>query len=173
MAKAEGFAKVVVCDAGPLIHLDELDCLDLLGDFPEVLVPEAVWREVLKHRPSALERKAVILVRVTPSGEPTAPLLRGLFETMSLHRGEQEALALATKHEDALLLTDDTAARLAAGVLGLGVHGTIGMLIRAIRRAQRTKEQVLELLGAIPAKSTLHLKRSFLATIINQVEHEA
>lgn len=56
MAKAEGFARVVVCDAGPLIHLDELDCLDLLGDFPEVLVPEAVWREVLKHRPSALER---------------------------------------------------------------------------------------------------------------------
>ena len=138
-----------------------------------MLVPEAVWREVLKHRPSALEKKTVVLVRVAPSVEQTAPLLRGLFETMSLHRGEQEALALATKHEDALLLTDDTAARLAAGVLGLGVHGTIGMLIRAIRRAQRTKEQVLELLGAIPTKSTLHLKRSFLAAIKDQVEHEA
>jgi hypothetical protein len=23
----------VVCDAGPLIHLDELSCLDLLADF--------------------------------------------------------------------------------------------------------------------------------------------
>ena len=173
MAKAEGFTKVVVCDAGPLIHLDELDCLDLLGNFPEVLVPEAVWREVLKHRPSALEKKTVILVRVAPSGEQTAPLLRGLFETMSLHCGEQEALALAAKHEDALLLTDDTAARLAAGVLGIGVHGTIGMLIRAIRRAQRTKGQVLELLGAIPAKSTLHLKRAFLEKIIDQVGSEA
>lgn len=172
MAKTEGFAKVVVCDAGPLIHLDELDALDLLGDFPEVLVPEAVWREVLKHRPSALEKKTVVLVRITPSCEQTTPLLRGLFETMSLHRGEQEALALATKYGDALLLTDDTAARLAAGVLGIGVHGTIGMLIRAIRRAQRTKEQVLELLRAIPAKSTLHLKRSFLAKIIDQVDRE-
>ena len=169
MAKAEGFAKVVVCDAGPLIHLDELDCLDLLGDFPEVLVPEAVWREVLRHRPSALEKKAAVLVRVAPSGEKTAPLLRGLFETMSLHRGEQEALALATKHEDALLLTDDTAARLAAGVLGIGVHGTIGILIRSIRRAQRTRGQVLDLLRAIPAQSTLHLNRSFLANIIDQV----
>lgn len=154
MAKADGFAKAVVCDAGPRIHLDELDCLDLLGDFPELLVPEAVWREVLKHRPSALEKKTVVLVRVAPSGE-------------------QEAFALATKHEDSLLLTDDTAARLAAGVLGLGVHGTIGMLIRAIRRAQRTKEQVLELLGAIPANSTLHLKRSFLEKIIAQVGSEA
>jgi len=23
----------VVCDAGPIIHLDEISCLDLLGDF--------------------------------------------------------------------------------------------------------------------------------------------
>jgi len=173
MAKAEGSPKVVVCDAGPLIHLDELDCLDLLGDFPEVLVPEAVWREVLRHRPSALDKKVAVLVRVAPSREQPAPLLRGIFETMSLHRGEQEALALATKYEDALLLTDDTAARLAAGVLGVGVHGTIGILVRAIRRTQRTREQVLDTLSAIPVKSTLHLKRSFLAKIIDQVRYEA
>jgi hypothetical protein len=41
---------LVVCDAGPLIHLDESGCLDLLSDFSEVLVPEAVWREVRQHR---------------------------------------------------------------------------------------------------------------------------
>lgn len=40
----------VVCDAGPLIHLDELDCLPLLKDFDEVLVPEQVWQEVSNHR---------------------------------------------------------------------------------------------------------------------------
>jgi predicted nucleic acid-binding protein len=39
----------VVCDAGPLIHLDEVDSLDLLADFAEVLVPDAVWREVEQH----------------------------------------------------------------------------------------------------------------------------
>ena len=31
---------LVVCDAGPLIHLDELDALGLLADFAEVLVQE-------------------------------------------------------------------------------------------------------------------------------------
>jgi hypothetical protein len=35
----EGQAEVV-CDADPLIHLDGLGCLDLLCDFPLVLVPE-------------------------------------------------------------------------------------------------------------------------------------
>jgi hypothetical protein len=34
----------VVCDAGPLIHLDELGCLDMLADFSAVLVPDSVWQ---------------------------------------------------------------------------------------------------------------------------------
>jgi len=46
MATTESPALIVVCDAGPLIHLDEIDALDLLADFPRVLVPDAVWREV-------------------------------------------------------------------------------------------------------------------------------
>lgn len=40
--------------AGRLMRLDELYALDLLADFTEVLVPDAVWREVERHRPRAL-----------------------------------------------------------------------------------------------------------------------
>ena len=29
----------VVCDAGPIIHLDELECLHLMEDFERVFVP--------------------------------------------------------------------------------------------------------------------------------------
>lgn len=57
--------RVVVADAGPLIHLDELQCLDLLGDFAEVQVPEAVWREVEQHRPGALRHPSVPVSRRT------------------------------------------------------------------------------------------------------------
>ena len=39
----------IVCDAGPLIHLDELNCLDLLADFQAILVPAQVWEEVEHH----------------------------------------------------------------------------------------------------------------------------
>ena len=45
MAKTDQKVPLVVCDAGPLIHLDELGCLDLLADFSEVLVPETVGVE--------------------------------------------------------------------------------------------------------------------------------
>jgi predicted nucleic acid-binding protein len=50
MAKNEERSPLVVCDAGPLIHLDEVGCLDVLADFAEVLVPEAVWQEVHGQR---------------------------------------------------------------------------------------------------------------------------
>ena len=161
MATPESSA-VVVCDAGPLIHLDELGCLDLLEDFSEVLVPDSVWREVVLHRPSALAGGLPGWQRMEKSHDRLSAALRSLTETMNLHRGEQEALALAVKHSGALLITDDTAARLAAGSLGIVVHGTIGIVIRSIRRRQRTKAQAVELLRAIPQRSTLHLRRSLL-----------
>jgi hypothetical protein len=32
MAEADSVSRVVVCDATPIIHLDEVDCLALLAD---------------------------------------------------------------------------------------------------------------------------------------------
>lgn len=40
---------VVIADAGPVIHLDELGCLYLLADFGRVIIPEMVWMEVHRH----------------------------------------------------------------------------------------------------------------------------
>jgi len=36
----------LICDAGPIIHLDEISCLDLLNDFDEIIIPPAVEREI-------------------------------------------------------------------------------------------------------------------------------
>lgn len=160
---------LVVCDAGPLIHLDELDALDLLADFAQVMVPDAVWREVERHRPKALSHPGVTLQRITPI-MPVSPELGVLAQVFSLHTGEWEALRVALEHRPGLLLTDDTAARLAAGNLRIGTHGTIGILVRAIRRRQRTKGQILATLRSIPTRSSLHLKRSLLESVILEVE---
>lgn len=47
----------IVCDTGPIIHLDELGCLDLLADFKEILLTVSVVEEIKKHRPVALRVK--------------------------------------------------------------------------------------------------------------------
>jgi hypothetical protein len=54
----------VICDAGPLIHLDELESLSLLTDFDNVWVPEQVWQEVETHRPVALMQSDLPLQKV-------------------------------------------------------------------------------------------------------------
>lgn len=169
MEKTDPPPSLVVCDAGPLIHLDEVGCLDLLTDFSDVLVPESVWAEVKKHRPSALTHPDIMLRRIRAEA-PVPPTLEALSLVLSLHTGEWEALRVALEQPSGYLLTDDTAARLAAGNLGLKSHGTIGILVRAIRRKQRSKEEVLVILRALPALSSLHLKRQLLESVIAQIE---
>ena len=89
---------------------------------------------------------------------------------MTLDYDEQAALTLMQNHSDAIFLTDDAAARLTAVTLGYRVHGSIGILIRAIRRNQMTKDDVLTILKELPRKSTLYVRSSLLENIINQIE---
>ena len=160
----------VVCDAGPLIHLDELGCLELLADFPVVWVPEAVRDEVKVHRPSALARSTPVL-RVEPVPPPSEPAVRTLIRSLALDRGEQAALTLAAGLSHPIFLTDDSAARLAAKTLGLRAHGTLGILLRSIRRGQRSRRQVVDDLRSLPRRSTLFVRRGLLEEIIRDVEH--
>lgn len=163
---------LVVCDAGPLIHLDQLDCLDLLTGFSRVVIPDVVWREVEHHRPTALDQKTILLERHKPREEPSAALIAA-HRLFVLHAGEAQALQLAQELNADLFLTDDTAARLAAGTLKMSAHGTLGVMLRAIRRAQRTPQEIVHVLRSLPDRSSLHLKRELLDEIIRQVEELA
>ena len=168
---APGSRPVVVADAGPLIHLDELGSLDVLADFSAVHVPRLVWQEVLRHRPK-LTPETVPGLRVEESVWPVSAAVTVLAEAVDLDAGELGALGLMQHLSADLFLCDDAAARLVAESLGYGVHGTIGLVIRAIRCRQRTKPQVLETLRSIPTRSTLFIKPSLLAEICEQVIKE-
>ena len=169
MAEADP-ARLVICDAGPLIHLEEFGCLNLLRDFAKVQVPEIVWQEVQRHRPSALRRRSVKLHRVSPASEPTVQLVE-LSQALLLDAGELEALRLMQDNPSAILLTDDAAARLVAERLAYEVHGTIGVIVRAWRRQQRTKRQILNLLRILPERSTLFIEPKLLNSVIEQVKN--
>lgn len=161
----------VVTDAGSLIHLGELDSLELLADFKQVWVPDSVWGEVELHYPQALHSLYSILIR--KDIPPASVIIDALTPIYTLHTGERDALAWCLGQQTPLFLTDDTAARLAAKSLGVAAHGTIGLLIRAIRRQLRTKAEVLQLLTDIPQRTTLHVRPSFLTEVIREVEEKA
>ncbi len=96
-----------------------------------------------------------------------------LAQLLPLHDGEVEALRVAIERPGALLLTDDTAARLAARTLAIPVHGTIGVLVRSIRRRQRSKQAVTTILRDLPRRSTLHVKPELLLHVIQTVEQSS
>lgn len=162
----DAIERAVVADAGPLLHLDELDALQVLSDFHEIFIVPAVQEEVTKHRPAVLKRCANFTLL---ESAPDSDAVKALTPLYTLHRGEREALACCVQKSPALFLTDDTAARLAAQALGIPAHGTIGLIVRALRKNHRTAEEVIALLGAIPKCTTLHVRPTLLADVIEQI----
>jgi len=161
----------VVCDAGPIIHLDELGCLHLMRDFERVFVPDRVRQEVLQHRIIAFKGGDANWIEVShryPLEEP----FRTMCRMFSLDAGEVAALEILSREPDLIFLTDDAAARLVVTRLGFRVHGTIGVLVRAIRKGLVKPEEVIDVLNRVPLVSTLHIKSSLLEEVISSVKQE-
>jgi predicted nucleic acid-binding protein len=121
--------RIVVCDTGPVLHLREAGVLDVLRHAGEILIPAAVDNELARlvddwaaARPAWLVRRAL-----DPAAAP-APVQHLVT---GLGAGETEAILLARQLDADWLLTDDAEARLIAGLAGLEVHGSLGVLLWA------------------------------------------
>lgn len=125
--------RVVVSDSSPLVHLSRIGRLSLLrGLFGEILIPLAVYREVVvegRGRPGSSEVEKASWINVM---EVRDKQLKRILQPV-LDEGEAEAIVLALETNANLVLLDDREARLQAKRLGLRVAGTIGILLRAKR----------------------------------------
>lgn len=124
----------VVANASVLIALSSSGQLTLLRErFPDgVLIPPAVWREVVEQgrkRPGVQEVDAAKwIIRHEVTAKEIVKLLQ-----RELDEGEAEAIALAHEVRAELVLLDERDARRVAKQLGLRVLGTVGILIWAKR----------------------------------------
>jgi hypothetical protein len=123
---------IAVSNSTPLIALARIDRLELLHDFfQEIYIPEEVYDEVVrrgKDLPGASEVEASSFIKVENVDNRVA--VDAL--SISLDRGEAEAIVLAEKKK-ALLIIDDGDGRRTAELLGLKITGTIGILLLASR----------------------------------------
>ena len=119
-----------VADTGPLIHLAEIECLDLLAIFTELHIPEGVWREA--DRPSTIREQLTFAKRHALDQEAVTEFT--LQHRLSrLQAGERESLLLCGQLAVEVLLTDDLIVRRAAKDLGLIPVGSLGVIARAHR----------------------------------------
>ena len=159
--------RLVISDAGPIIHLDELDCLNLLN-FPEVLIPESVFQEINNIR--IIQFSKFPNFKIVSDPEIPTEILES-YKIYDLHKGEAMAISLVLESKDAILLTDDSAARLFAVNLKMSVHGTIGILLRAVRMKLFTPQAMIEILSNIRTKSTLHISQKLIDESIAAIQN--
>ncbi|WP_224338257.1 nucleic acid-binding protein [Haloprofundus halobius] len=137
---------LAVADAGPIIHLDEIDALALLSTVDKLLIPQTVYQELEAGTvPPALESIEYELVETD-----TTTL------DVDLDPGETAALAVASERA-AVLLTDDLAARDTANDHDVEVHGSIGVLVLAYSRGELKKTEAAKLMRALQTETSLFI----------------
>lgn len=117
-----------------LIALSTIGQLSLLNQrFPDgIIVPQAVWREVVETGRDRLGAQEVVSVSWVTVCEVTNKPLVSLLR-LELDEGEAEAIALSCEQSAEPILLDEKNARRIAQRLGLEVLGTVGILIWAKR----------------------------------------
>jgi len=139
--------RTAVSDSTVLIYLAKLGDLPLLDAlFDPVLVPEAVYEEVVSRGLEAGYRDALAVEEATndhldvvASPDEVEDGTAQLQETANLGDGEVAAIALA-RRRDGLCLTDDHAARVTAESLGVDCGGTIFVLLEARSTGRLTED---------------------------------
>jgi predicted nucleic acid-binding protein len=156
---------IVIADATPLIGLARIDQLDLLLKlFDQIIIPQAVFAEVVTnapHRPGAEAVKQASWIQV----KSVADQNKVAYLRADLDPGEAETLVLAEELSADWLLLDEAKARLAAQLLGLRFIGTVGLLLLAKRRGHIS--QVQPLLDALMRQS-FHLTPRIYQAVLKQ-----
>ncbi len=133
-ARADGEIIRAVVDTGPLLHLAEADAGFLFRRLLDAVCPFSVVEELERHSPGRwriCEQQGRI--RANSLGDEANAQSQAWQMAGLLDRGEADALALAQELGIDCLITDDAAARLLAGSLGLTVRGSLGLVLEAAR----------------------------------------
>lgn len=147
---------LVVADTGPLLHLCEIDSLDLLRCFGgSIQATPIVLDEFRKHQPDYYrDFFPEWVTRVSVSAAKSA--LANLWTTSGwVDPGEAEALAHAKHAEADLFFTDDTSARTLAESLGLEARGTLGVILYAAATGAISRSDAFRNLADLERRSTL------------------
>ncbi|RJP53580.1 MAG: hypothetical protein C4586_01150 [Anaerolineaceae bacterium] len=121
--------RMIVCDTGPLLHLNEAGAIHLLALAGEVLIPTLV---VVEFEANAQGWRPPQWVKVVGLDKPAQQKAERRVKADEIDAGEAEAIELALQEHADWLLTDDAKARQFAESAGLEVHGSIGILLWGI-----------------------------------------
>ena len=152
----------VISDAGPLIHLAEIDSLALLATFDTLLVPETVYEEVdVGGVPDGLADLSYERVAADESR----------IGAEELDAGERAAIAVA-EERGVVLLTDDLAAREAASDADVEVHGSIGVIALGYDRGLLDRDEAASRMRALQRETSLFVTEAVVERGIRMLDEQ-
>jgi predicted nucleic acid-binding protein len=151
-----------VSDAGPLIHLAEIDSVELLATFDTLLVPETVYTEIEAGGvPDELADLSYELVEADESR----------IRTEKLDAGERAAIAVA-EEQGVVLLTDDLAARETASDAGVEVRGSIGVIALGYGSGLLDRDEAASRMRALQRETSLFVTESVVERGIQMLDEQ-
>lgn len=155
---------VVVADAGPIIHLDEINALGHLSVVDDLLIPQTVYDELEAGTvPPALANIEYDLLEADKKRQKT---------NADLDPGETAALTIAAER-NATLLTDDLDARNVAQNADIEVHGSIGIIVLAFSRNELTRSEAIQQMRDLQTETTLFVTDAVVERGIALLEEES
>jgi predicted nucleic acid-binding protein len=159
-----------VSDAGPLVHLAEIDHLPLLSIFDTLHIPNAVWQETVGQG-RVSETSLLTLANVKRHTLVKKDAARFVRESgfEKLHAGERECLYLCRQLKVPTLLTDDLAVREAAHALAIQPVGSLGIVVRACLEERIPQAEAEQCMFALYDVSSLYITRTIVDMAIEQL----
>ncbi len=159
--------RTVVSNTSPLSNLAYIGELDLLLPiYPQLLIPPAVYQELICFPPisatvTQLIQTGVITVRPPTDDERVQAL------NQPLDWGEAEAIALAIELQADRLLIDERWGRQIAVHHGLKIRGILGILVNA--RQQQLIPSVQPILHRLKTEAGFRMSAELYARILREV----
>lgn len=167
-----GVGKVIsaVVDAGPLIHLAEIDSLPLLSLFETLHVPDAVWSEAVEKGSVPFEFISSLLNVKRHSLDRTAiAVFVEQNKLDDLHSGEIECLFLCRQAAISTLFTDDMTVRDTARNLSIVPVGSLGIIVKACREGIISLAEAEQRIIALYDVSSLFVTKTIVELALKQL----
>jgi len=153
--KLKTSSRLVVSNAGPLIHLTKANVLHLLKAlYQTIIIPHEVKIEAVDRGKEGGAADALQIENAVKDGwiKVEKIQINGEFLKAAKIAGLQTAEAAVIQYayqNQAVALLDDEAARAFAKTLGIPIRGTLGILLEATKAGQISHKEALEVLNSL------------------------
>ncbi len=162
--------KVAVIDAGPLIHLKEIERLPLLDMFDRLWLPNAVWQETVgKARITSTQIERLPNLQRMSVAEGPLKIFLHAEKLEKLHAGERECLYVCKQEKVSIILTDDLAVRDAARSMEITPVGSLGIVVRAYSSGILSLEEAKHTIYNLQTISSLFVTKAIVEKAIEQL----